>query len=187
MSEAAPAPQGKNAPATGLQADHTRRGLSSLTMAGIGCALTALAIGAVVATASMQSGSRAGSELSLVEPGEISNAATTLASQFATTLVDDAKSCRTPMATVSVSRQPGGRTGVIRIRSGSYLSPAFTLTDMPQRIAIPFPTAYASGKGTISVEGTATNAVVSLFPAVNIENLVWANVISIWWTPRKPC
>jgi hypothetical protein len=152
-------------------------------VAGIGAVL---AVGAAILGSSLHTTSN-GSKIAIVPQADISAAATTLAAQSATGIVDEAKSCKTPMAIVTVSKKPGAGPGVIRIRSGGYLSPAFSLAEAPQRVAIPFPTAYATGIGTISVEGQANDAVVSLYPAVSIDKLTGSSPISIWWTPDKPC
>lgn len=152
-------------------------------VAGIG---VVLAIGVAILGASLHT-SPNGSKISLVPQNEISAAATTLSAQSATALVDEAKSCKTPMATIHISKLPGAAPGMIRIRSGEYLSPAFSLGETAQSVAIPFPTAYATGIGTITVEGEASKAVVSLYPAVSIEKLSGSSPISIWWTPDKPC
>lgn len=153
--------------------------------AGIG---VVLAVGAVlVGTQLRSSPTGSGSEVSIVSQADIGAASATLSAQAATGIVDEAKSCKTPMATITISKKPGAAPGVIRIRSGSYVSPAFTLGEAPQRVAIPFPTPYPTGIGSISVEGEASGAVVSLYPAVNIEALKGASPISIWWVPKKPC
>jgi hypothetical protein len=152
-------------------------------VAGIGVVLV---IGAAIMGANLHT-SHSGSKISLVRQGDIGAAASTLSAQSAAALVDEAKSCKTPMANITISKLPGAAPGMIRIRSGGYLSPAFSLAETPQSIAIPFPTAYASGIGTITVEGEANSAVVSLYPAVNIEKLSGSSPISIWWTPDKPC
>jgi hypothetical protein len=80
-------------------------------------------------------------------------------------LASRAKECSVPLAQVAIWKTPGASGGAIRIRSGSYISPVFTLNDTPQRVAIPFPAPYASGQGLISVEGAADGAVISISPA----------------------
>jgi hypothetical protein len=183
MPEPTPVPKSQVA-SQGESAGQTAKGKSGLkTVAGIGAVL---AIGAAILSASLHT-SPNGSKIALVPQNEISAAATTLAAQSATALVDEAKSCKTPMATIHISKLPGAAPGMIRIRSGQYLSPAFSLGETAQSVAIPFPTAYATGIGTITVEGEADKAVVSLYPAVSIDKLSGSSPISIWWTPDKPC
>jgi hypothetical protein len=183
MQEPTPVPKSQTA-SREESVGQTAKGRGPLkTIAGIGAVL---AIGAAILSASLHT-SPSGSKIALVPQNEISAAATTLSAQSATALVDEAKSCKTPMATIHISKLPGAAPGIIRIRSGGYLSPAFSLGETPQSVAIPFPTAYATGLGTISVEGEANKAVVSLYPAVNIEKLSGSSPISIWWTPDKPC
>ncbi|MDR3466072.1 MAG: hypothetical protein P4M07_09025 [Xanthobacteraceae bacterium] len=154
-----------------------------MAVVGIGAALV---VGATVIGARMHGTPSNGSEIAIVAQGDIAAAAATLSAQAANA-VEEAKSCKTPMAAITIAKKPGTAPGVIRIRSGSYVSPAFTLGDTPQRVAIPFPTPYPTGIGTLNVEGEASGAVVSLYPAVNIEALKGSSPISVWWVPRKPC
>jgi len=100
----------------------------------------------------------------LVVPAEIIDASKTLDPASSEQLASRAKECSVPLAQVAIWKIPGASGGAIRIRSGSYISPVFTLTDAPQRVAIPFPAPYASGQGVISVEGAANGAVIGLRP-----------------------
>jgi hypothetical protein len=186
MSEAAPAPQGRTAQ-TGTAQDSNKSGVRPGLVVGIGGVLTALAIGVVVATSSFGPATPAGSQLSLVAQGDITDAASTLSAQSAGSIVDNAKRCTIPMANLTLSKGAAGQAGMVRIRSGSYLSPPFSITDVPQRVAIPFPTDYASGIGQITVEGTVDDASVSLSPVVSVHQLNGSTPIKVWWTPRKPC
>jgi hypothetical protein len=186
MPEAAPAPRRANAQADTAQ-DRIKSGMRPKLVVGIGGALTALAVGIVVVTSSLGPAAPAGSQLSLVAQGDITDAASTLAAQSAGSIVDNAKRCTIPMANLTLSKGTTGQAGMVRIRSGSYLSPPFSITDVPQRVAIPFPTDYASGIGKITIEGTAEDASVSLAPVVSLHNLNGSTPITVWWTPRKPC
>ena len=125
--------------------------------------------------------------LSLVAPTEITDASRTLDPASSDQLVSRAKECSVPLAQVAIWKTPGASGGAIRIRSGAYISPIFNLTDAPQRVAIPFPAPYASGRGVISVEGTADGAVISLLPAWHINSLVGSGSINVIWTPKDPC
>ena len=59
----------------------------------------------------------------------------------------DAKSCKAPIASVVLVKRPGTASALVRIRSGDDSSPAFQVTDIPQRIAIPYPAPYPTGRG----------------------------------------
>ena len=72
--------------------------------------------------------------------------------------------CKARLAWVTILHAPGQPTGRIRLQSGHYFSPAFTLTDVPVRVALPFPAPYPIGRGTITVLGTTTDAIVALTP-----------------------
>ncbi len=125
--------------------------------------------------------------LSMVSPADIAGAATTLAPPAAADLVAQAKQCTVPLAQVSIWKAAGSDGGTIRVRSGSYLSPAFILTDAAQRIALPFPAPYPSGQGQISVEGDAKGVVVALFPAWQIDSLTGSAVRNVIWKPVRAC
>jgi hypothetical protein len=125
--------------------------------------------------------------LSIVAPSEITDASRTLDPATSEQLASRAKECSVPLAQVAIWKTPGASGGAIRIRSGSYISPAFTLTDAPQRVAIPFPAPYASGQGVISVEGAADGAVISISPAWHINSPVGSTSIHVIWAPKDPC
>ena len=127
------------------------------------------------------------STLSLVAPAEITDASRTLDPASSEQLASRAKECSVPLAQVAIWKTPGASGGAIRIRSGGYISPAFTLTDAPQRVAIPFPAPYAIGRGVISVEGAADGAVISVSPAWHINSLVGSASLDVVWTPKDPC
>jgi hypothetical protein len=131
-----------------------------------------------------------GSTLSLVVPAEITDASRTLDPEKSEQLASDAKKCSVPLAQVAVWKTPGASGGAIRIHSGSYTSPVFTLTDAPQRVAIPFPAPYPSGQGVISIEsvgGAADGAVISVSPAWHINSLPGSASLDVVWTPKDPC
>jgi hypothetical protein len=125
--------------------------------------------------------------LSIVAPAEIRDASRTLDPATSEQLASRAKECSVPLAQVAIWKTPGASGGAIRIRSGSYISPVFTLTDAPQRVAIPFPAPYASGQGVISVEGAADGAVISVSPAWHINSPVGSASLHVIWTPKDPC
>ena len=125
--------------------------------------------------------------LALVVPAEISDASKTLDPASSEQLVARAKECSVPLAQVAIWKIPGTSGGTIRIRSGNYISPPFNLTDAPQRVAIPFPAPYPTGRGVISVEGAANGAVISISPAWHIDSLGGSTSLDVVWTPDKPC
>jgi hypothetical protein len=160
--------------------------VSPLLAVLIGASLTTIAVGYVVVSATSVSPAH-GSRLSAVALDDISAAAETLTFQYAGSLVTDARSCKIPMASVSVAKLPSAQGGVIRIRSGPYLSPRFSLTDQPRRIAVPYPAPFEKGSGTISVEGDLTSVIVGLTPPIKIDRLTGQRELSVWWSPLKPC
>jgi hypothetical protein len=142
-----------------------------------------IAIAAMVAS---QGPTGEGAELASVASSQIDAAATTMNPVGAKGAVDDARSCRAPLAQITLAAAPG-TTSTIRVHSGSYVSPSYVLTDQPQRIAIPFPAAYPSGRGVISIDGQAQNLAVALTPTWKINSLTGTAAMNVTWTPKNAC
>ena len=151
----------------------------------LGAALTGAALaGALSIGAPLSSGASA--ELSPIAAAQLDDAARTLNPAQTGQLVADAKSCKIPLAYVSLWTADGSPQ-TVRIRSGNYVSPPFALTGAPQRVAIPFPAPYAAGRGTLSIEGQGRNVAVSLTPAWSVASLVGQATTNVIWTPKNPC
>jgi hypothetical protein len=170
-------------PAKQEQLPSSRRTLRAMVIAVMGGALTAGALGWVSSNTSTQ----AASSLSTVPVTEIAAAAQTIDPAIAGQFADEAKSCKVPLAQLTIAKVPGASGGTIRIRSGHYLSPPFELTDAPQRIAIPFPASYPVGHGEISVEGNASGAMISLLPGWTVATVNGSAVHSVFWKTGNPC
>jgi len=125
--------------------------------------------------------------LSALAPTDITAALPTLDPATSNGAVEDAKSCKAPLAWVTLVKRPGSRGGLVRINSGSYLSPPFQLTDAPQRIAIPYPAPYPTGRGALSLVGDADEVWFYLTPGWFIQTLKGTASINVHWTPGNPC
>lgn len=153
-------------------------------IAAAGGLLTAAALAAVLGRGPAATGD---SKLAMVLPDEIAAAAATLTPGPAGQIVAEAKSCKTPMAFVTLFKQPVSAGGTIRIISGAYVSPPFQITGTPQRVAIPYPAAYPAGKGLLAVQGEASGVIVSLYPDWRIDALHGLRSTDVVWAPDKPC
>ena len=140
----------------------------------------------IAATLSPQRSSGEGADLASVAGSQIDAATATMNLDAAKDAVADAKSCRVPLAEITLAAA-SGTTSTVRVRSGSYVSPPFALTDRPQRIAIPYPAPYPTGRGTLSVEGQASNFAVALTPTWNVNSLTGTAVRNVIWTPKAGC
>jgi hypothetical protein len=173
--------------------DTPRSGFGPVLIALVGAAITATVIAAAVTTdhtgATSQASTSSSSESSLdkVATADLAGAAATLDPAVAQQTVSDAKACKAPIAWVTLARLPGGTGGMVRVRSGSYLSPAFALSDAPQRVAIPYPAPYATGRGVLWMVGEAKGLDVHLYPGWSTTSLDGAAPINVWWTPTDPC
>jgi hypothetical protein len=163
---------------------------SPSTVILIGALLTAGLV--VLATHPRVTGLSTGSSaseptLAALPAAELAAAMPTLDPATSQQPVAEAKSCKAPLAFVSVRKQPGTPGGMIRIRSGSYLSPAFNVTEAPQRIAIPYPAPYPTGRGALFVIGEASGVSINLTPGWSVQTLNGAAPINVVWTPGNPC
>jgi hypothetical protein len=75
----------------------------------------------------------------------------------------------------------------LRIHAGNYVSPYFTVTEGTQRIAMPYPAAYAAGAGIYVIEGDARGAILGLTPTKVLMDLPGSQSIPVVWRPDKPC
>ena len=125
--------------------------------------------------------------LSALAPTDITSALPTLDPATSKAAVEDAKSCKAPLAWVTLVKRPGSRGGMVRISSGTYLSPPFQLTDAPQRVAIPYPAPYPTGRGVLSLLGDADEVWFYLTPGWFVESLKGTASINVHWTPGNPC
>jgi hypothetical protein len=130
------------------------------------------------------------SELDLVGEADIADALKTVGGTPA--LLDRFQSkdgsCPLPLAWVSIAGAPGQPPTSVRLRSGVYLSPAYKLTDVPVRVAVPFPAPYDIGKGQLSVLGTGATASIALTPPWQIAfNQSSTSVHNVTWRPIKRC
>jgi hypothetical protein len=125
------------------------------------------------------------SSLEVLVPGDINAALPTLDPGTSTAAVNDAKNCKAPLAWVTLT-QRNGHGGMVRVRSGQYLSPPIKLTPAPQRIAIPYPAPYPVGRGVLTLIGEADQVGFYLTPG-GVQDVNGAYSINVRWQVRNPC
>jgi hypothetical protein len=101
-------------------------------------------------------------------------------------LADEARKCSRRLAWVAIAKQPNGPPGIVQIQSGAYQSPPFTLTDTPMRVAIPYPTPYVTGRGTLTVLTTGS-ATVALTPPWHVSLQDGKKTRTVTWSPAESC
>lgn len=101
--------------------------------------------------------------------------------------VEDARQCKVPLAVLTVQAEQGSASQQIRIRSGSYVSPLLLVADTPQKISIPFPAPYATGKGEFIVEGATRPVTIWLAPAHTVGLRPGSDHIPVVWATNDPC
>jgi len=191
MSDSAQTPAGNiPPPVPGKPTTSSKRGSGSATIVGaVGVLLVAAAAGAVAMKSDLSfgTGSSKQTTVSFVDTRDLNDAAGTLTQSVAGGLVDDARRCRIPLVSMTIAKGTAQIGSTLRIRSGSYVSPFFTVTEGMQRIAVPYPAPYGSGSGTFVVEGNATGAILGLTPTKVLLDLPTAQSIPVVWRAVSPC
>jgi hypothetical protein len=126
------------------------------------------------------------SQLEVLLPGEIGSALPTLDPGTSKSAVDEARACKAPLAWVTLKQSAGGNGGMVRIRSGAYLSPPIKLTPVPQRIAVPYPSPYPTGRGVLTLVGEADQVGFYLTPG-GVHNVNGTYSVNVHWQVRNPC
>ncbi len=177
-----------HAPAASLQTPATT-GRRAGIVAAVGAVVVIGAIGWVLKSADVgvSSGDPAQPTVNFVAQSDLSAAATTLTPSVAGALIEDAQRCRIPLVSMTIEKGTAPLGSTIRIRSGNYVSPYFTVTDSMRRIAVPYPAPYGSGSGTFTFEGTAKGVVMGLTPTRAILDLPGSQTIPVVWRAVPPC
>jgi hypothetical protein len=189
MSETVQRPAAKDGAAAGNSAASNKARRSAAVVAAVGVLLTLGAAGLAWKNAGIgiMSGDAVQPTIIFVAHSDIGAAATTLTPSAAGALVEDAERCKIPLVSLTIARGTASIGRTVRIRSGSYVSPYFTITEAMQRIAVPYPAPYGSGAGTFVVEGTATGAILGLAPGKILTELPAAQSIPVVWRTTSPC
>jgi hypothetical protein len=138
-------------------------------------------------TALLHSDSPGAPRLAQVAVGEVDAAINSMDAGQRSGPVEEARKCKTPLASVVVTGNDRQSPQTLRLRSGNYVSPPLAVTSTPQRVALPFPAPYSAGKGVISVEGIAQGVTVSLSPAWTSRTGGGSEPINVVWSPKSPC
>jgi hypothetical protein len=138
-------------------------------------------------TAEGSAGSRL--ELAQVDDQEIAPALNTMGGprSFQAQFKSESATCPKPLAWVSITRDKPGPAIAVRVRSGNYISPTFSLAEAPIRVAIPYPAPYELGYGTLSVIAAGGDAIVSLLPAWRVAGGAGLTAHDVTWHPRARC
>ena len=192
MSEPAQAPAGQSAPPSVKQPPAAKPVRNMAAIIGAAGLAVTLAVAGLVAMKSgigfnFQGGDPAQPTLNYVAQRDIGAAATTLTPSAAGALVADAQSCKIPLVSMTIEKGTAPIGSTIRIRSGSYVSPYFTITAGLQRIAVPYPAPYGAGSGTMVVEGSAAGAIVGFTPTKVMTDLPGLQSVPVVWRPVNPC
>jgi hypothetical protein len=155
----------------------------------VGLVLTLAAAGFVLMKSDLgiPGGDAANTTLNFVAQRDIGAAATTLTPSAAGALVEEAQRCKIPLVSMTIEKGSAAIGSTIRIRSGNYVSPYFTITEGVQRVAVPYPAPYGAGSGTMVIEGSANGAIVGFTPVKKMIDLPGTQSIPVVWRPVNPC
>jgi hypothetical protein len=95
--------------------------------------------------------------------------------------------CRRPLAWVTLVSAAGEPPSRIRLISGTYYSPAFEVSTVPVRVAIPFPAPYETGRGALTAIDVGGSATISLLPAWRVSAQDGKTTHEVIWHPLKSC
>jgi hypothetical protein len=185
------APGGQDRPPRQEPPRGKKPGSSRGTLIGIASGLVIAGIAAVVILPSLIGGDKpasvgAESTLEVLVPADINAALPTLDPGTSKAAVDDAKNCKVPLAWVTLTQRPGGNGGMVRVRSGQYVSPPIKLTTTPQRVAVPYPAPYPAGRGVLTLVGEANQVGFYLTPG-GVHDVNGAYSVNVRWQVRNPC
>jgi hypothetical protein len=184
------APSGQDRPPRQEPPQGKKPGPPRRIVIGIAGAIVTAGIAAVVLLPSITRDKPAAvgeeSTLEVLVPADINAALPTLDPGTSKAAVDDAKNCKAPLAWVTLTQRPSGHGGMVRVRSGQYLSPPIKLTPAPQRIAIPYPAPYPVGRGVLSLVGEADQVGFYLTPGI-VQDVNGTYSVNVRWQVRNPC
>jgi hypothetical protein len=182
-------PSGQDRPPRQEPPRGKKPGSSRGTWIGIAGGLVIAGIAAVTVLPGLVGDKPAGvgeeSTLEVLIPADINAALPTLDPGTSKAAVDDAKNCKAPLGWVTLT-QRNGHGGMVRVRSGSYVSPPIKLTPTPQRVAIPYPTPYPTGRGVLTLVGEADQVGFFLTPG-GIHDVNGTYSVNVRWQVRNPC
>lgn len=189
MTDSAPTPAPTSAAATSAAAAPKRAGISPAIVGAVGALLVLAAAGAVALKSGLGVDNAISGQTTVnyIDQRDLDAAAGTLTPSVAGGLVDDAKRCQIPLVSMSIAKGTAQIGSTLHIRSGSYVSPWFTVAEGTQRIAVPYPAPYGAGAGTFVVEGNASGVILGLTPTKVLLDLPTAESIPVVWRPRTPC
>jgi hypothetical protein len=176
----------------------SKRGASPAVIAGIGGTVTALAVvAAIMSSRTAPAPAPADSVPAAAAQSTVATVQSSTVAPGSTVAPDRADRCQMPSLALMLEG-----TGVVRIHSGSYVSPPIQLSPAYQRVTFPTPGPTQAGEGAITVEGVTGN-----FGFRRIENEPAGTIllgkageparsyslgngsylISLGWNPRNPC
>ena len=184
------APSGQDRPPRREPPRGKKPGSSRGTLIGIAGGLVIAGTAAVVVLPSLVGDKPAGvgeeSTLEVLVPADINAALPTLDPGTSKAAVDDAKNCKAPLAWVTLTQRPSGHGGMVRVRSGQYVSPPINLTTTPQRGAVPYPAPYPAGRGVLTLVGEADQVGFYLTPG-GVHDVNGTYSVNVHWQVRNPC
>ena len=188
--EVSPSPPGGQDRPPGQEPPHGKKPGSRGIVIGIigGVVIAGIAAGVLWPRVGDKPSAGVGEEstLEVLVPGDINAALPTLDPGTSKAAVDDAKNCQVPLAWVTLTQRLSGHGGMVRVRSGSYLSPPIQLTTTPQRVAIPYPAPYPTGRGVLTLVGEADQVGFYLRPG-GIHDVNGTYSVNVRWQIRNPC
>ena len=97
------------------------------------------------------------------------------------------EACPPRLAWVSLVLAPNQPRTSVRLQSGRFASAALPVTEVPQRVAIPYPGPYELGHGTLIVRKSGGAVDVALVPAWHVAASETEAAQEVSWRPVATC
>lgn len=129
------------------------------------------------------------SELQKVDDQDVAGALTTmlLSPSVQEEFKETATGCPRPLAWLTLAADAGQQAVKVRLRSGGYLSPVFELSNVPVRVAVPYPAPYETGRGVLQAMHTGGGAAIALRPTWHVPLRDGATAHQVTWHPVPRC
>ena len=170
----------------------TQSALPRIAAAGIvSVALGVAAVTIGFGTASKPvSGPEGSVRLTLIAKNDIPDAIETVTPAQRAAVEEEIGACKRLAALMTISAIPGKAaeaSGVVQIKSGSYLSPQFAVGAYPVNVMIPMPELAPTLVGRMEIIGVAKNLRVEMDPPLDLPELKGEHAQAVYWYADQPC
>lgn len=171
---------------------------SSRAVRSVAAVAVAAAFGAAAVAATLGQGTTASKNLptdgsavlTLIPQDQLEAALQTVDPAQRPAIEEEIRSCKRRATQMQIGKIPGATgpsSGMIQVRSGTYLSPPFKITDYPVTFLVPTPELGDVGRGYVEYLGVAENVRLELTPYKDVPSLTGVKRVDVIWDTTQPC